>query len=685
MGKPQKMTGILRGDIKLLRGENLLLFDPAADTYYKISERMAGIISYFSEDLSLDEMSEKLAQNGIFTASEELDHICSFLRSNGLLIPRCGEIEKRRVQLEEMKKKTFLLRLSSAYFFFKLPPLRPEKFFNAIAPYLSFLTSRWMIFLWLIPAVAGYLLAIRNFDGIMDQFLNTLSWIGLAKYILAIIAVKIIHEAAHSLAAMHFNCRIRGIGIGFIFFVPRLYTDTTDSWRLPGRQRLLIDGAGIIAELMIGGIAALLWNLFPAGAGKATMFYIFAVSTISSLLINGNVFIRYDGYYILSDLLGIENLMGRSSECLKRTWRWYLLRLGAPSEEKRKLLLICYGIAAFIYRIFLYTSICLLIYYKFIKVLAVIMLVLEIYTLLIYPLAAELKTIWSLSRKSAGRAVWLMLFFTVSLIIAILFVPLSWGITLPGETAPARRSPVTVDESGYLLTPLSAQTINVKPGSVIAELSAPRLQFSREKLLRTAEYDQTLFALQELDEKEFARNSITAQKIKSDQLALKEILRKEGLLSIKANTAGCFVPSLNELSPGAYLKKNMQIGEIVSHRNTVYAYAGDDQVGKIYPGQNGTVIFSDILRNIPCRVKSIDPIAARLKHSPVLQVYGGPVISYQNEQNEFSAMQTLYRIELEISDTNILSGRLVKVNLSHSERLYTHIRKMLLSFLRKEF
>ena len=58
-------TGILRGDVRLLRGETLLLFDPGSDAYYKISERFANIISFFSEDISYEAMREKLRINGI--------------------------------------------------------------------------------------------------------------------------------------------------------------------------------------------------------------------------------------------------------------------------------------------------------------------------------------------------------------------------------------------------------------------------------------------------------------------------------------------------------------------------------------------------------------------------------------------------------------------------------------------
>ena len=104
MEKKPLTTGVLREDIQLLRGENLLLFDPAADSYYKISERTADIISFFSEDLPLDSMLEKLRFNGILSNEAELLEICGFLRNNALLIPRYGETTSRGEQLKNIKK-----------------------------------------------------------------------------------------------------------------------------------------------------------------------------------------------------------------------------------------------------------------------------------------------------------------------------------------------------------------------------------------------------------------------------------------------------------------------------------------------------------------------------------------------------------------------------------------------------
>ena len=328
MTNPEPVTGVLRGDVELIRGNPPLLFDRQADAYYKVSPEMLDVIAYWNESLPISQFQEKLDRNGIAVDRETLLQLLAFLQQNNLLAPGYGHIGVKRDRQAELREKTAFLRFSAAYLFFKLPPWRPERFFEKIAPFTGWLCSRWIILLLVIPASLGYLLMLRDFGSVRTTFLDSLSWAGLAKYFVAILFLKFIHEAAHSLAAIHFHCRVRGIGIGFMVFYPRLYTDTTDSWRLPRRQRLLIDAAGIIIELLLGGIAALLWCYLPPGSWKSTMFYIFTVSTLSTSFVNGNPFIRYDGYYILCDLLNIENLMSRSSEYIRQFWRWHFLRLG---------------------------------------------------------------------------------------------------------------------------------------------------------------------------------------------------------------------------------------------------------------------------------------------------------------------------------------------------------------------
>ena len=686
----EPLTGCLRPDIELIRGERPLLFDRQADAYYLIPSDALPILAVLTESVPISTFLEKLKANGINMSKEDLTRLLSFLQMNNLLTPDYGVVDLKRRRLSVLsQQQNTLLKLSAAYIFFKLPPIHPENFYDHIRPMVSWIASKFIVFCLLFPAIAGYLLLIRDFNIVHATFLNTLSWAGLVKYFIAIVILKIAHESAHSLAAIHFNCRVRSIGIGFVVFVPRFFTDTTDSWRLPRSQRLLIDAAGIITEVLIGGISALIWSYLPSGELKSTLFFIFAVSTLSTILVNGNPFIRYDGYYILSDIVGIENLMSRSSEYFKQWWRWHFLRLGSRPISKHGLFMLSYGIGCFIYRIFLYTSIILVIYHKFVKVIALVMVFLEIYSILIYPAYREIQTIRILSKHSVNRA---RLFIVAALLVAaaiILFTPVSWTIRLPAEVTSSSRRIVSLQEGGYLTSPLPHRQRLVAEGDEIASLVSPMLDFAIQRLDTVLRYDKTLLSIQLVETAKNGDSLVTAEKVSSDELSHRELLRRKDILKVRASSSGTFLPYVTELSPGVFIPKGMLIGEIVSGSPILHAYAQDNQISHLTEGQIAYVRVRDSLETWKAKIVSVNKVPARLTLSPLIQFFGGPIPAYAPENNskEYQSILPLYSVELVFLDDNLPLpdfGRIASVSFTHSARLYDKVRQFTIAAFRKE-
>lgn len=685
----EPMTGCLRPDIELIRGERPLLFDRQADAYYRIPSDALPILAVLTESVPVSTFIAKLASRGINVERVDLLRLLAFLQMNNLLVPEYGVIDLKRRRLSALRQENTLLKLSAAYIFFKLPPIHPEVFYAHIRPMVSWLASKFIVISLLFPALAGYLLLIRDFNVVHNTFLDSLSWAGLVKYFIAIIILKLAHESAHSLAAIHFNCRVRSIGIGFVVFVPRFFTDTTDSWRLPRSQRLLIDSAGIITEILIGGISALIWTYLPQGELKSTLFFIFAVSTLSTILVNGNPFIRYDGYYILSDIAGIENLMSRSSEYFKQWWRWHFLRLGARPQAKHGAFMLLYGVGCFIYRIFLYTSIILVIYHKFVKAVALVMVFLEIYSILIYPAYREIQTIRILSQRSVNRARVFIGTALLAVAAIILFTPISWNLRLPAEIASANRRIVSLQEGGYLTARLPHKQRSVKEGDEIISLDSPMLDFAVKRLDTVLKYDQMLLSFQRLESATNPDSLITIEKVSSDQLSRQELLRRQNILAVRAPASGIFLPHVTELSSGIYLPKGLPIGEIVSGNPVLHAYAQDSQIGNLETGQIASVRVKDSLDVWKARIVSINQVPARLTLSPLIQFFGGPIPAYtpENGSKEYQSVLPLYSVELTFLEENPPLpdfGRIASVSFTHTERLFNKLRQFVIAAFRKE-
>ena len=268
-----------------------------------------------------------------------------------------------------------------------------------------------------------------------------------------------------------------------------------------------------------------------------------------------------------------------------------------------------------------------------------------------------------------------------------LFLPLSWNISLPGETVPAEHRLVAVPEGGYLTTALPRRAFPVKEGDTLFRLHSPQLETGIERLQSVLKYDRTLCDLQQLDEKLFSESRVTAEKIESDRTALRELLRRREVLTVRSTMSGTFVPKLPSLSKQAFLPKGTLVGEVVSAKLMVYAYAQDRDIGKLKPGAEATVYLRDSLAGLPARITVVNRIATQLKDTPLLQHYGGPIPVYLSDGGDqsYTSVLPLYRIELEFTaPADIASGRVVTVKIRHSERLGEQLWKLILSALRKE-
>ena len=636
------MTGELRRDIELIppgeHGDYPMLFDPVSDHYYKLDARTASMLSLMDRNYELDEFSARLKAAGIEAGPAELHALTGFLNANNLLLPEYGSMEQRTRQFREAKGRTLPERLAGSYLFFKLPAFHPDRFFTGTMPFVRMLFNPLVRYAILAASLVGYVLLLRQLNEVGRAFVDSLSWTGLVNYFWALLIAKTLHELAHAYVAKGYGCRVRAMGVSFIVFYPRLFTDLSDSWRLSRRKRLMIDFAGIAVELIFGGLAALCWVYAAPGPFRSTMFYLFTVSAAGTLLVNGNPFIRYDGYYILCDLLNIDNLMQRSAEYVKGVNRRFFLGLGRipDTHGASPALLYLFGVGSFAYRLFLSLSIVLIVYFQFAKPVALALVCLSCYTMLWLPFYREYQYLAGFRRKMDVRKAALLLAGILAL-LAVFLVPLPWSLTFPAEIASRNRAELEIFRS-------SADTLGLGPQA-------------HKRLL-------------------------------SDRLTLGEMERRRGNLDIRAETAGIFVPGLRELSPGRWLEKGAVLGEIVSPECLVLGYVEEDGYHDIRPGDEVEFQPSGELGSIPCRIESLNPVPAMLKDSALIRQFGGPVSCYPPvpPSAEFKPVATLYRVTLSPpADVPMIPGRTGRIKVRKSYSLAGEIRRTVLHAFLREF
>src|SRR3569832_322813 len=197
-------------------------------------------------------------------------------------------------------------------------------------------------------ATAGTGGSIAPVGSVHRHAIETYSWQGLLSYALALICIKFLLELGHAYTAKRYGGRVPTMGVAFLVLFPVAYTDVNEVWKLPEkRQRIAVSGAGIITELVIAAWATLAWTLLPDGSFKNAAFLLATTTWVSTIMINGSPFMRFDGYFLLSDWLNMPNLHARTFALARWRLREWLFGLGEPKPEvigiRRERGIILYG------------------------------------------------------------------------------------------------------------------------------------------------------------------------------------------------------------------------------------------------------------------------------------------------------------------------------------------------------
>ena len=200
-----------------------------------------------------------------------------------------------------------------------------------------------------------------------QDFFASKNWIWLA---LTLSATKVLHEFGHGLSCKRFGGECHEMGVMLLVLTPCLYCNVSDSWMLPSKwRRAAIGAAGMYVEIVLASVCTFLWWCTQPGLLNYLCLNVMFISSVSTLMFNANPLLRYDGYYILSDLLEIPNLRQKASTILQRKLAAWTLGLEETPDpflpQRRQWLFAIYTVAAGIYRWIVTAAILWFLYHVF--------------------------------------------------------------------------------------------------------------------------------------------------------------------------------------------------------------------------------------------------------------------------------------------------------------------------------
>ncbi|MEN9709333.1 MAG: hypothetical protein RIQ68_1741, partial [Pseudomonadota bacterium] len=281
----------LRQDLRILPAGRLasgapgwVIFDPVMHRYFQLSQGMVELLGDWAAG-NIPELLERVCTRfGRVASSDDVVALRSFLSAHELL-----ETSHTQALIERMRGRQhhWLHSLVHNYLFFRIPLVRPQAFLDRTRLFGEWLFSRTSLIFFALLGLIGILLAARQWESFVATGMSLLDWEGAFIIAACVPFVKTAHELGHAYMATRYNVRVPTMGLAFMVLAPFLYSDVTDAWRLSSRwQRLAIDCAGLLVELMIGAAALFLWVFLPSGSMRTAVFALATTSLLMGLLLN---------------------------------------------------------------------------------------------------------------------------------------------------------------------------------------------------------------------------------------------------------------------------------------------------------------------------------------------------------------------------------------------------------------
>ena len=241
---------------------------------------------------------------------------------------------------------------------FRIPLCNPDPFLTRFNSYLSWLAGPVFLFFWFLSAFTALGLLLTNWSRFLNQGAGFFSPLNLLIIAALWIALKFLHELSHAIACKRYGGGVYEFGVLFILFIPLTYVNASSSWSFSSRwQRIHVAVAGMYMELFIAWIAILYWATHLGTVGGVIAHNTVLVAGVSSLLFNANPLMRFDGYYVLSDLSSIPNLYFRGLAAVRNRAMGFWLGIYEEGEAQHASLFVkVYGVGVYCWRILILLS-----------------------------------------------------------------------------------------------------------------------------------------------------------------------------------------------------------------------------------------------------------------------------------------------------------------------------------------
>lgn len=598
------------------------------------------------------------------------------------------------LQQDMARSKNSLKQKAFSPFSMQFPLWDPDRFLEK----WSFLAAPFFtlpaLIVWLFVIAGGFYGAVLNWKELSSSLgSQILSQDNLVIIWLLYPILKAFHEAGHAFAVKNWGGEVHKIGIMLLVFVPIPYVDATASNGFPEKhRRIIVAGAGMMIELFIAAAALFVWLNVEPGTIQTLSYNIMLIAGASTLIFNGNPLMRYDGYYILSDLLEIPNLAQRSKSYTGYLVQYYLLGIKtaqspvtAPGE---KTWFILYGPLAWCYRILVLAGLIWMISGRFFFI-GVLIAIWGIISLFILPTAKVL--IQTLAdpevQKRAPRALSLGILFSALLFLGLCVFPVTYSTNAQGIIRLPEQSIIRAGTDFEVVRVLSPVEEPVKKDASIIKGTDPFLE--TQIAISRAVLQEQYAAYNALPIHERVKRKIFLEEIERAKGDLHQAELKLQKLIVRSPARGKLIINSHQNLPGRFVRQGEILGHIITdHRPSIRAVVRQNDINLIR-NQVSKVrvrLAERIEEPMHAAIERIIPAADHILPSAALGTAGGGIIPVDpGDPDGLRAIESVFQVDLTLPGKvkNPHIGSRVFIRFEHGRKpiavqWYRTIRQLLL-------
>ena len=659
------LTGNVSIQLRQYSGETwYLLQDKVGARFHRINETAYELIALMNGRNNLARIIELSQQN--YTSrlhaaptSEDLIELVQYLYVADLLVCDFPPDTQEIVSRQRNKNKLAIRQLIKSPYVWRFPLFNPDRFLDKLLPLAKAITSKTMLYVWALVLAVALIQFVIQWDRITTPSLSYIFSPGnLFLVWLVYPLMKVLHELGHGLFIKAWGQKVPEFGVVVILGTPLPYVDATSTTAISSKKlRMMVSAAGILVELFIAALAFLVWLNIEDGFFKGLLFNIILIGSISTLFFNANPLMRFDGYYMLCDLLDQPNMATRARNQLTYVVKRYIYGVeglySCAQSRAGAWWLLGYSIAAFLYKVFIIA----VIVYIAVSHLPLLGLVLACWLLifqLVLPLMEYIAYLFKSKELHGVRSRVLGLVFTFSLLFmfAIFVVPVPQKTRAQGVVWLPYEARVRSESEGLVVESYINDGEWVSEGQPLFKLVNHELE--KDLMVKVSIYDEFKVREQRSWGDSLAQSKILKEDLKSIRSEINHLQSRVENLIVKSKTDGYFTRLKRHDLQGVFVEKGDMLGVIISDVSPAVriaveqehiSYVREDtrRVEVRLASRSDSVLRGQVVNQVPGGTNSLP--------SPALGTAGGGDILVEDSGTDVStSAERVFIVDVEIEE-----------------------------------